>query len=104
MLCLDDAPSRAREPRLRPVTLAPPGPAIAEPKSRKEDEVCALGPAVKDGDADQEVVGRRLGVLGHDVEVAVLVEDTGIRELELAGGLSAAALLLAAPAIGGLSL
>ena len=42
-----------------------------------------LGPAVGDRDADQDVVGRGLRVLGEDVEVAVVVEDAGVGELEL---------------------
>src|SRR5690242_21515990 len=39
--------------------------------------------AVGDGDADQDVVGRVLRVLGDDVEVAVVVEDAGVGQLSL---------------------
>jgi hypothetical protein len=47
-------------------------------------------PAVRDGDPDQDVVGTVLGVLDEDVEVAALVEDAGVRDLELRVGLSPA--------------
>ena len=43
----------------------------------------ASGPRLATRDADQDVVGRRLGVLGEDVEVAAVVEDAGVGELEL---------------------
>ena len=42
-----------------------------------------LGPAVVDRDPHQDVVGRGLGVLDEDVEVAVVVEDAGVEQLEL---------------------
>ena len=42
-----------------------------------------LGAAIVDGDLDQDVLGRRLGVLDEDVEVAVLVEDAGVEQLVL---------------------
>ena len=40
-------------------------------------------PAVGRRDADQDVVGGRLRVLDEDVEVAVVVEDAGVEQLEL---------------------
>ena len=43
-----------------------------------------LRPAVGDGDADQQIVGAGLRVLGEHVEVAVVVEHAGVGELELA--------------------
>jgi hypothetical protein len=48
-----------------------------------------LRPAVHDGDPIADVLGAGLGVLDEDVEVAVLVEDAGVDQLEL--GLVAAA-------------
>ena len=40
-------------------------------------------PRLTDRDADQDVVGRRLRVLDEDIEVAVVVEDAGVDQLEL---------------------
>ena len=39
------------------------------------------GPAIVDGDADQDVVGACLGVLEEHVEVAVVVEDARVEQL-----------------------
>ena len=39
------------------------------------------GPRLLGGDPHQDVVGRRLGVLDDDVEVAVVVEDAGVEQL-----------------------
>src|SRR3989441_1191898 len=44
--------------------------------------------AIGDSDTNQKLVGRRLRVLGDDVEVAIFLEDAGVHELEL--GISAA--------------
>ena len=41
------------------------------------------GPGVPDAEAEQEVVGRRLGVVGGDLPVAPVVEDPGVEQLEL---------------------
>jgi hypothetical protein len=39
----------------------------------------------------EQIVGRGLGVFDHDVEVAVVVEDAGVDQLELGFGLCRAA-------------
>ena len=65
--------------------------------------VAASGPAVGDGDADQDVVRRRLGVLGEDVEVAVVVEHAGVGELELRVVLPRRRVLLDEPRVGKLA-
>ena len=44
--------------------------------------VARVGTAIDHGDADQDVVRIRLGVFGENVEVAVLVEDAGVDQLE----------------------
>ena len=41
-----------------------------------------LARPVGHGDADEDVVGRRLGVLDEDVEIAIAVEDAGVQQLE----------------------
>ena len=53
-----------------------------------------VGPAVVGRDLHQQVVRRRLGVLDEDVEVAVVVEDAGVEQLELRLTAAAAAVLL----------
>jgi hypothetical protein len=42
-----------------------------------------LGPAIVDGDADQDVVRTFLGVLEEHVEVPVVVEDARVEQLVL---------------------
>jgi len=42
-----------------------------------------LRTAIGDADAYQDVLGGGLGVLDKDVEVAALIEDTGVGQLEL---------------------
>ena len=63
-----------------------------------------LGAAVERLDPDADVLGRRLGVLDDDVEVAVVVEDAGVEQLELEALAVAAAVLLDQPAVGELGL
>ena len=54
----------------------------------------ASGPRLWTRDLDQDVLGRRLGVLDEHVEVAVLVEHAGVEQLvlELAAAAAAAGL------------
>ena len=60
-----------------------PGPGVAKPHRREEVQPCGLGAAIRRGDPDQEVVGRRLRVLDQHVEVAVPLEDARVHQLEL---------------------
>ena len=60
-----------------------PVPGVAEPEGRQDVERRRLGPAVGRGDADQDVIDAGLGVFDRDVEVAALVEDAGVEQLEL---------------------
>ena len=57
------------------------------------------GPAVGGRDADQEVVGVRLRVLDDHVEVAALVEDPRVEQLELGIAAPAPAVLLDEPGV-----
>ena len=52
------------------------------------------------GDADEKIVGVGLGILDADVEVAAIVEDAGIGELELGLGAPASAVFLHEPSVG----
>jgi hypothetical protein len=65
-----------------PGVVGRPRPRVAVPQRRQHVDRRVLGTSVVHGDPAQEVVGGRLGVLHHDVEVAVLVEDAGVHELE----------------------
>jgi hypothetical protein len=58
-----------------------------------------VGAAVGGGDPDQDVVGTGLGVFHLDVEVPVLVKDTGIGQFELAIVLPATPILRHQPAV-----
>ena len=60
-----------------------PGPGIAKPERRQHVQRCRLRPPVVDGDPDQDVLGRFLGVFHEDVEVAILVEDAGVEQFVL---------------------
>ena len=76
-----------RERRRRPAVV----PGVAEPQRRQQVQRRRLRAAVVRGDPHQDVVVRRLGVLDHDVEVAVVVEDAGVEQLVLEVLLAAAA-------------
>ena len=71
-----------------------PGPLIAEPERRQDVQLGRLGAAVVDGDLDQDVFGRLLGVFDEHVEVAILVEHAGVEQfvLELVAAAAAAGL------------
>ena len=94
------------QPRFRfaAVVLATPRPVVAEPQRREHMNRRRFRPAISDGEADQHVVGRRFGVLGEDVEVAILVERARINEFELRIGFAAATILFDKPAVGKLAL
>ena len=93
---LDDALRRRAGDLLQagPVRAAVPGPLVAEPERRQDVQLGRLRAAVVDADLDQEVLGRLLGVLDEDVEVAILVEHAGVEQFVLE--------LVPAPAAAGL--
>src|SRR5262249_2874747 len=69
----------AHDARSRPIALsgAPPRPGVAEPEGRQDVERRGVGAAVRDREANEDILGRRLGVLDRYVEVAAVVEDAG---------------------------
>jgi hypothetical protein len=85
-----------RQVRFPPVALVgrAPAPGVAKPQRRQQRERGPLGATVGDGDADREIVRRRLAVFDLDVEVAVLGEHPGVRELVFRLELPAAPILL----------
>ena len=74
---------RNRRAQAGPIGMQIPHPCIAEPDRGQHVERRGLGPVIGHGDAHHDVFGVGLGVLDEDVEVAVLVEDAGVHELEL---------------------
>ena len=50
------------------------GPGVAEPERRQQVQRPGLGASVAHGDAHEDVLGGRLGVLDEDVEVPVVVQ------------------------------
>ncbi len=67
----------------RPFGVGRPGPGVAEPQRRQEVHRRVLRTSVGDGDPEADVEGISLGVLDRDVEVAPLVEHTGVDQLVL---------------------
>src|SRR2546429_3260292 len=61
---------------------------------------CCFGPAIGRGDANQNVVWRIFGIFSEDVEVAVIVENSSVRQLELRLVPAAPAIFLDEPRIG----
>src|SRR6266699_2070305 len=59
-----------------------------------------LRPAIMDRDEHEDVLRIRLGVFDEDIEVAVVVEDAGVEQLELRLVFAATTVLLHKPAIG----
>src|SRR5437867_1160662 len=59
-----------------------------------------LRPAIMDRDEHEDVLRIRLGVFDEDIEVAVVVEDAGVEQLELRLVFAATTVLLYKPAVG----
>src|ERR1017187_5484476 len=71
-----------------------PRPGVAYPDGGQYIERGGFGAAIADLDADEDVVGRSLGVFHEDVEIAVVGEDAGIEQFILGIVAGAAAILL----------
>ena len=74
-------PPRATKPRT--IRADVPRPRVAEPQGRQQVQRGRIGTAVRRADLDQDVGRRRLRVFRDDVEVAVVVEDSGVEQLQL---------------------
>jgi hypothetical protein len=70
-------------PKCRPGRIGPPRPRVAEPERGQNVERCRLRATVGHRDPDEDILGRGLGVLDEDVEVAVVREDAGVEQLVL---------------------
>src|SRR3984957_17798295 len=71
-----------------------PRPGIAEPQRRQYMNVRRLWTAIGDGEADQNIGRRCLGVLDGDIEVALFGEDPAIEEFKFRLIAPAAAVLI----------
>ena len=71
-----------------------PRPRVAKPQRRQHVELGRLGAGVAHGDADEDVVGRRLGVVGRDLPVRSSSKTPVSSELELAGRVPRGAVLV----------
>src|SRR5947209_17055480 len=58
-------------------------PDIAKPQVRQQMQGSSTGTAVERLDTDAVIFRRGLGILNHDVEIAVLIENAGVEQLEL---------------------
>src|SRR5262249_36818324 len=70
-------------PESRGARSLPPRPHVAKPDRWQHVERGGLWPAVENLDANRDVVDARLRVFDEHVEIPVLVEDSGVDELEL---------------------
>ena len=68
-----------------------PRPAVAEPDRGQEPQVRGLRSTIGDGDLDQNVFNIRFRVFHDDIEVAVVVENSGVEQFEFRLVFSAAA-------------
>ena len=55
---------------------------------------------IGDGEANENVIGSALGVFSHDIEITILLKDSGIEDVELALVATAASVLLDQSRIG----
>ena len=74
-----------RDARLHRTTLvrATPAPRVAKPHARQQMQLRRVRPAIRDRDADENIVRRTLRVLDAHIEVAALREHARVHQLEL---------------------
>ena len=94
----------AGAPQDRLFSLRLPRPGIARPELGNDVENGFVAAAVGRHDFHQNVVGSGLGISDLDVEVAIVVEHSGVDQFELGIARSAAAVLLDQLRIGKLGL
>jgi len=79
------------EPHVRPgavsgLMVPPPDPGVPKPELRDEVKESVLAGAVGQGELHDHVGGRRLCVLGGDIDIPIAIEDAGVLDLELGIG------------------
>src|SRR5277367_6820528 len=80
--------------------IAAPRPSITEPESRKDVQWRRLRSAICDANSDEDVFRGAFCVFDEDVEVAVLVKDAGVDQLEFAIEFSSAAVFIEKALVG----
>src|SRR4051812_9383409 len=78
---------------------APPTPGVAKPELRRDSERRIIGSAVFDSDADKNVVHIVACIFHEYIEVATVIESTGIGKLKFGRFLPAILVLLSQPLI-----
>src|SRR5262249_44592663 len=68
--------------KLRTLAVVIPRPGVAKPYRRQQLELRRFGAAICRAYADEYVFGSRLGVFDDDIEITILVEYSGVHELE----------------------
>src|SRR5271154_470904 len=58
----------------------PPRPGVAEPQSRKQMQNCRLGPSVENRNSNQDVFRLVFCIFDEYIEIAVIVEYSGIEQ------------------------
>src|SRR6185369_972310 len=90
--------------QLRPRSVLGPAPSIAKPELRQHVQRRVIGTAIVRSDAHQHIIDTSACVLDEDIEVAIVVEHSGIEELILRCADTASAVLLNEIAVGILAL
>src|SRR6266853_3454742 len=62
---------------------AAPDPRVPKPERRQNVKLAGFRPASCDGNTNQYIVGRSLGVFGKNIEVAVPLKYFGVHQLKL---------------------
>ena len=78
---------------MAPLLLVTPVPDIAQPERRNQAELRLIGPAVDHANADEQVFRAGFGVINENVEVTVVIKDSGLHQLVF-GLIAAAATVL----------
>src|SRR5437016_13543960 len=87
-----------------PWIVSSPGPNVSEPYGGKKAKIGGLGSTIGDRDLDKDVFEVSLGIFHKHIEVAVVVEHSGIEQLKLSLVLATTAVLVHQLAIGKLGL
>ena len=81
-----------------------PSPGVAEPELRQHVQQHLVGAAIADGDLEQKIVRRCLGVFHKHVVIAIVVKDAGVEQLKLRLTPPPTAVLAHKPSVGELPL
>src|ERR1700756_2107219 len=60
-----------------------PRPCISEPERREYIDLCGLRTAIVDGDFDEGVFRISFGIFNKDIEVSIVIENSGVEKFVL---------------------